>query len=76
MTKEASPKSPGLRKQQKAPQENAKDSGKKQGETSDQARDEISTESEMETSKMDEQNTDAHIPTKIEMTVFSGLKML
>lgn len=42
--------------------------GKKKGETSDQSREDISTESELEISKMEEQGAGIQIPTKLEMT--------
>lgn len=68
LTKETSPKSPGLGKQQQVKQDKKKDPTKKKGENSDHSGEDISTESELEISKMDEQSAGAQIPTKLEMS--------
>lgn len=52
LTKDGSPTSPGLDRQQQGNKVKKKDLGKKKGEISDQSTEDISTESELEISKM------------------------
>lgn len=63
LTKDGSPKSPGIENQQQGDKEIKKTLEKERN-----FREDISTESEMETSKMDEQGACAQMPTKLEMT--------
>lgn len=69
MTKEKSPENRGSGKQQQqVKQDKKKESEKKKRETSDLSRDNISTESDPETSRMEDQNEGAQIPAKLEMS--------
>lgn len=68
LTKDGSPKSPGLEKQQQGIKDKKKDPGKKKGEISDKSREDISTESELEISKMEYQEASTRMPTKLEMS--------
>lgn len=74
LTKEGSPKSPvpdksGPEKQKQGNKDKKKAPGKKKGELLDQPKEDISisTESEFDRSKMEEQGTGAQLPTKMEM---------
>lgn len=68
LTKDGNTKSPGVEKNKKqGTKEKKKDPGKQKGDLSDKSREDINIESQLESSKMEEQRINAQIPTKMEM---------